>query len=58
MPTSRLMFFLFFLVLVGSLVYLKFGPSQQSSESATMTPKQYIERVEGERQAAPEYEKH
>jgi hypothetical protein len=55
MPTTRLVFFLFFLVLAGSLFYLKYGPSKQTTEPLTLTPKQYIERVETKRTDASEH---
>jgi hypothetical protein len=49
MPTSRLMFLLFVVVLAGSILYILYGPGQQSTESVTLSPRQYIERVQSER---------
>ena len=51
MPVNRQLFFIFFIVLVGSLLYLKFGPATHDTETVTLTPKQYIERVQQGRQA-------
>lgn len=49
MPLNRLLFFLFVLTLIGSLVYILYGPGTHTTESVTLTPKQYIERVQADR---------
>ncbi len=46
MPTNRLVFFLFVLVLVAALVYLNVGNKERGTETVTLSPKAYIERVE------------
>ena len=59
MPTNRLMFFLFVLVLVGALVYLNYGKQQSGTETVTLTPKAYIERVEaGKAEPKPKQDKY
>ncbi len=54
MPTGRLMFFLFVLVLVGALVYLNQSKQERSTETVTLSPKAYIERVEAGKQPPAE----
>ena len=50
MPTNRLMFLLFVLVLVGALIYLNLGKQERGTETVTLSPKAYIERVEAGKQ--------
>jgi hypothetical protein len=52
MPTGRLMFLLFVLVLIGALVYLNVGRREQGTQTVTLSPKAYIERVEAGRQTS------
>jgi len=54
MPTNRLLFLLFLLVLAGALIYLTYGPAQHGTETVTLSPKAYIERVESGKRPAPE----
>ncbi len=54
MPTGRLMFFLFVLVLVGALVYLNQSKQERGTETVTLSPKAYIERVEAGKQPSAE----
>ncbi len=54
MPTNRLMFFLFVLVLVGALVYLNQSRQEHGTETVTLSPKAYIERVEAGKQSPTE----
>ncbi len=49
MPTNRLLFFIFLLVLVGSVLYLNYGPGSHDTETVTLGPKAYIERVQSGR---------
>ncbi len=51
MPVNRQLFFIFVIVLVGSLLYLKYGPGKHDTETVSLTRKQYIERVQEGRQA-------
>jgi hypothetical protein len=51
MPTNRLVFFLFLLVLLGSVLYLAYRPGGQTQGPVGLTPKEYIERVEAGRAA-------
>lgn len=53
MPTNRILFFIFVLALIGGLLYINYGAKQHDVETVTLTPKQYIERVQEGRQAPP-----
>ncbi len=51
MPTNRLLFLIFLLVLVGAVLYINYGPGQHDTETVTLSPKAYIERVQSARDA-------
>ena len=43
---NRTVFFVFFLVLVAAIAYFLFTTEKAPEKGITMTPKEYIERVE------------
>ena len=53
MPTNRLMFLLFVMVLIGALVYLSTARKDNGAETVTLSPKDYIERVEAGKTPPP-----
>jgi hypothetical protein len=52
MPTGRVVFILLVRVGVGAPVYLNVGRREQGTQTVTLSPKAYIERVEAGRQTS------